>query len=261
MGSTRSTAGNGRRTGGAARAPGATVVVASFVLVVMVRELVAATAGGLSEVLWGGALLGPGTRCRRVLPHRPMGVRHPEDVLDDAEGVIAAARAGSAEAFTAIYTDLAGPVAAYLRAKGVSEVEDVTSDVFLAVFTGMGRFVGDEAALRSWVFTIVHRRVIDGWRRGGRRPDVVPYDAERDLRVSRSAEVAALELVGEERALALIGLLTDEQRDVLVLRVVADLTVDDVATVLGSTPGAVKALQRRGLASLRRILSRQGVTL
>jgi len=182
-------------------------------------------------------------------------------VLGDADRVIAAARAGSADAFTAIYTDLAGPVAAYLRAKGVSEVEDVTSEVFLAVFTGIARFEGDEAALRSWVFTIAHRRVIDGWRRSSRRPDLVPYDAESDVRISRSAEAAALELVGQERTLALIGLLTDEQRDVLVLRVVADLTVDAVASVLGTTPGAVKALQRRGLASLRQILSRQGVTL
>lgn len=182
-------------------------------------------------------------------------------MLDDAEAVIAAARAGSADAFTAIYAELAGPVAAYVRAKGVREAEDVTSEVFLAVFTGIARFVGDEAALRSWIFTIAHRRVIDGWRRSGRRPDPVPYDAESDVRVSRSAESAALELVGEERTLALIGLLTDEQRDVLVLRVVADLTVDEVATVLGRSPGAVKALQRRGLTSLRRILSSQGVPL
>ena len=182
-------------------------------------------------------------------------------MLDDADAVLAAAREGSADAFTAIYDDLAGAVAAYVRAKGVRDVEDVTSEVFLAVFTGIAGFDGDEAALRSWVFTIAHRRVIDEWRRRGRRPDPVSYEPEHDARSSRSAELAALELVGEERALALLGELTEEQRDVLALRIVADLTVEEVAVVVGRKPGAVKALQRRGLASLRRILAKEGVPL
>ncbi len=182
-------------------------------------------------------------------------------MLDDAEAVIAAARGGSADAFTAIYADLAGPVAAYVRAKGLREVEDVTSEVFVAVFTGIGRFEGDEAALRSWVFTITHRRVIDGWRRSGRRPDPVPYEQEGDERTAPSAESAALDALGEERALSLLSRLTDEQRDVLALRIIADLTVEEVAAVVGRPPGAVKALQRRGLASLRRIVATEGVPL
>ena len=182
-------------------------------------------------------------------------------MLDDADEVIAAARAGSAAAFTAIYEDLAGPVAGYLRGKGVRDVEDVTSEVFLAVFTGLERFDGDEAGLRSWVFTITHRRVIDGWRSTGRHPEPVAYDPTMDVRSCQSAEVAALERVGEERAVALIGLLTDDQRDVLLLRVVADLSIEEIAAVVGRTPGAVKALQRRGLSALRRTLAREGVPL
>jgi len=188
-------------------------------------------------------------------------VRHPGRVLDDADAVLAAARAGSADAFTAIYTDLAGAVSAYLRAKGVRDVEDLTSEVFLAVFTGIAGFEGDEAALRSWVFTIAHRRVIDEWRRRGRRPDPVPYEPEGDPRTSPSAELAALDLVGEECALALLGTLTEEQRDVLALRIVGDLTVEEVAVIVGRRPGAVKALQRRGLAALRRTLAKGGVPL
>ncbi len=188
-------------------------------------------------------------------------VLHPEDVLDDADVVLAAAREGSPDAFTAIYRELAGPVAAYLRAKGVRDVEDVTSEVFLALFTGIARFTGDEAGLRALVFTIAHRRVIDGWRRAGRQPEPVPYEADRDLRASRSAEAEAMDLEGEARTMALLGLLKVEQRDVLVLRIVADLTVEQVADVVGRSPGAVKALQRRGLATLRRILAEKGAPL
>ena len=182
-------------------------------------------------------------------------------MLDDAEAVIAAARAGSADAFTAIYADLAGPVAAYLRAKGVREVEDVTSEVFVSVFTGIGRFEGDEAALRSWVFTITHRRVIDGWRRSGRRPDPVPYEPDEDERAAPSAESAALRSLGEERALALLGMLTEDQRDVLALRIIADLTVEEVAVVVDRAPGAVKALQRRAFRTIARNFVSEAVPL
>lgn len=62
-------------------------------------------------------------------------------------------------------------------------------------------------------------------------------------------------------ALHLISRLTPEQRDVLALRIVADLAVDEVARIVGKQPGAVKALQRRGLAALRRILGEQDVPL
>jgi hypothetical protein len=74
---------------------------------------------------------------------------HAVRVLDDFDPVLARARAGSAEAYTALYGDLVRPVAAFLRARGVQEVEDVTSDVFLAVFTGIRGFTGNQQQFRS----------------------------------------------------------------------------------------------------------------
>ena len=182
-------------------------------------------------------------------------------MLDDFDEVLVRARVGSAEAFTSLYEDLVRPVAAYLRARGVREVEDVTSEVFLAVFTGIGRFVGEQAQFRSWVFTIAHRRVVDGWRKGSRTPLEVPYEADDDVRTSASAESDALDALGDKKVLELLTDLTADQREVLVLRIVGDLTVEQVGDVVGKRPGAVKALQRRGLATLRRILLAEGVTL
>ena len=174
--------------------------------------------------------------------------------------VLEAARRGSGEAFGAIYAELAGPVAAFVRAKGVAEVEDLTSDIFLAVFRGMPRFEGDAVGFRSWVFTIAHRRVVDTWRAAGRRPQAVPYEVQDDLRSAPSAEAGAMESVGRDEAMALLDRLTDEQREVIVLRIVADLSIEAVAEAVGRPPGAVKALQHRGLATLRKIVERGGVS-
>ncbi len=186
---------------------------------------------------------------------------HPWPVLPDFDAVLCGARAGEAAAFQALYDDLARPVAAYLRARGVCDVEDVTSEVFLAVFTGLARFEGSEPDFRSWVFTIAHRRMADEWRKRGRAPQVVPWEAETDLRTSGSAEEGALATLGEARVRALLGQLSDEQGEVLLLRVLADLTIEQIADALGKRVGAVKALQRRGLIALRRTLESEGVPL
>ncbi len=192
---------------------------------------------------------------------RTRGVVHPGKVLPDFDAVLCRARAGEAAAFQALYDELARPVAAYLRGRGVSDVEDVTSEVFLAVFTGLARFKGSEADFRSWVFTIAHRRMVDEWRKRGRSPQVVPWEAEADVRTSGSAEEGAIATLGEARVRALLAQLSDEQREVLLLRILGDLTIEQIAEALGKRVGAVKALQRRGLIALRRTLESEGVPL
>ena len=129
------------------------------------------------------------------------------------------------------------------------------------MFTRLADFRGDERKLRSWVFTIAHHRYVDACRRQARLPALVEYDPGADRRPVPSSEQEALAVLGTERVQHLLGTLSPDQREVLLLRIVADLTVDQVAEVLGKRTGAVKALQRRGLATLRRNLDREGVPL
>lgn len=168
-----------------------------------------------------------------------------------------AARAGSAPALRALYERYAPAVAGYLRSRGAREPEDLTSEVFLGVLPRLSTFRGDEAAFRSFVFTVAHARLVDDLRRRSRTPDAVPWSADDDGRTTASAEEGALESVGTQRVLRLLEQLVPDQRDVLLLRVVADLTVDQVADVLGKSSGAVKQLQRRGLIALRRLLEEE----
>jgi RNA polymerase sigma-70 factor (ECF subfamily) len=80
------------------------------------------------------------------------------------------------------------------------------------------------------------------------------------LAVGYAAE-AALGRIGVEEVQRVLGTLSEDQRAVLLLRVIGDLSIEDVARALDKRPGAVKALQRRGLAALKRELDRGGVTL
>jgi RNA polymerase sigma-70 factor (ECF subfamily) len=167
------------------------------------------------------------------------------------DDVLAAAQAGAAWAFEVLYRDLSPVVTGYLRLHGAAEPDDLASETFLGVFTGLAGFSGDEDALRSWVFTIAHRRLIDDWRRRSRRPQVTDDAGELSLLPGGDAEDDALIRVGTEDVHRMCAGLPDDQRSVLLLRVLADLTVEQVADVMGKSIGSVKALQRRGLRTLR----------
>ena len=179
---------------------------------------------------------------------------------DAFDALLAGARSGAPWAWDRLYRWLAPAVAGYLRVQGVGDADDLTSEVFLGVVRGIDRFLGDEAQFRSWVFVIAHRRVQDDRRRRVRRPE--PEELVGDERlVGGDTEDDVLRSLATSRVHALCARLAPDQRDVLLLRIVADLTVDDVAAVLGKSRGAVKALQRRGFQALRKILEQEGVPL
>jgi RNA polymerase sigma-70 factor (ECF subfamily) len=182
------------------------------------------------------------------------------DLGDDADAVLERARSGDQEAWRRLYDAHAGRVAGYLRVQGAREPEDLASEVFLQVFRHLETFRGGEAQFRSWLFVIAHRRLIDERRRAGRR-DEVPLEAAPDAVADADTEGHALHRVGTQRVQELCGRLVPDQRDVLLLRLVAGLTVEQTAEVVGKSPGAVKAGQRRGLAALARLSEREGVPL
>jgi RNA polymerase sigma-70 factor (ECF subfamily) len=170
--------------------------------------------------------------------------------------VLTAAQVGAGWALTRIFDAYGSPVDGYLRSQGAEDHELMTNEVFLRTFRRIGSFSGSEDQFRSWVFTIAHNLLIDERRRMSRRPEEVPLDevAQARVRAERPAEAIAFEELGSERVQAILSTLAPQQRDVLLLRILADMSCEEVAKTLGKSVGAVKQLQRRGLESLRREL-------
>ena len=174
------------------------------------------------------------------------------------DDVLAAAQAGAGWAFEVLYRDLSPSVTGYLRLHGAAEPDDLASETFIGVFTGLSGFTGDEDALRAWVFTIAHRRLVDDWRRRSRRPQVADDPGDLAELLGGNVEDDALVGVGADTVHRLCAELPDDQRSVLLLRILADLTVEQVAAAMGRSVGSVKALQRRGLRALRARLENAG---
>lgn len=180
----------------------------------------------------------------------------PGGLGDDAFAtVLLAAQSGAPWACTNLWVDHAPAVMGFLRARGSLEPEDLTSEVFLAVFDQLDRFRGGEAEFRTFVFTIAYRRLVDELRRRSKRGIHEEWSDEADLRRSPSAEHEAMARLSDAATRAVLDGLPPDQRDVMVLRIIGDLTVEQVAEILGKRPGAVKALQRRALTSLRKKIS------
>jgi RNA polymerase sigma factor (sigma-70 family) len=174
--------------------------------------------------------------------------------------MLAAARAGEPWAFAHFYASLAPAVGGLFRMHGAAEPDDLTSEVFVGVLRNVEHFDGDEASFRSWVFTIAYRRLADERRHRARRPPAVPMDELPDTSAADDVADDAERSLATERVRALCERLRPAQREVLLLRLVGLRTVEEVATTLGRSPGAVKALQRRGLAAIAQVLEREGAT-
>lgn len=172
-------------------------------------------------------------------------------ITDD---LLASGRDDIASLFTAVYQTFSLSVAGYLRAGGVEDAEGVTHDVFLALYPKLRSVHGGVKGLRVLIFSIAHARLVDHHRRRGRTPAPLQYDPRRDTRLSASAEDVVLDSTAEAHALTLLEGLSEDHREVLRLRIIAELSVNEAAAIMHKSPGAITQLQHRALGSLRKQL-------
>jgi RNA polymerase sigma factor (sigma-70 family) len=147
-------------------------------------------------------------------------------------------------------------VLGYLRGRGAPDPEDLAGEVFAQMVRDLPSFEGDRRAFRAWTLTIARNRLFDRRRRDARRPDAPhpdPGAALADSPATAGGDVIedAHARLALERVTRALATLSPDQRDVLLLRIVGDLSLDEVARVVGKRRGAVKQLQRRGLAAIR----------
>ena len=176
--------------------------------------------------------------------------------------ILAAACAGGEWAWRELYEAVAPQLTRYLRARGVPEPDDVVGETFVKVVRYIDGFEGDEAAFRTWIFTIGRNLVVDDLRKRTRRPvDAVPDDQLLKAAPRGDAEDEAMRGLGTAHVEEVLAHLSIDQRDVLLLRILGGLTIGEIALVIGKKEGAVKMLQARGLAAIRKQISAGAVTL
>ncbi len=177
------------------------------------------------------------------------------------DGVLQAARLGAEWAWTQIYRDLSPAVLRYLTAQGAENPEDLLGELFLRIVQALPTFEGDEQRFRAWVFTCARNLMRDAWRRSRRAPiEYMSHDLLAEIGGNDSTESETARREAYERVQKVLSRLTPEQRDVVFLRIIVGLSIEEVTHVLSKSPGSVKSLQSRALASIRRAISKEAVS-
>jgi RNA polymerase sigma-70 factor (ECF subfamily) len=158
-----------------------------------------------------------------------------------------------ASLFNDAYTHYSPAITGYLETKGVQDPEAAAQDIFLDLYEQMADYRGTLEGVRPLVFGIAYARVAAQHRHLQGIPVALEYRPDTDERLSAAAEDA---VVGQDSATRLLDGLAAEQREVMTLRVVGDLSIEQTALIMKKSPGAVKQLQRRALAALRATASK-----
>jgi len=156
-------------------------------------------------------------------------------------------------AFSLVYRTYASQVLGYLTARGVEDPEAAMQEVFLSVLPRLDTVHGGEAGLKTFIFSVAHARMVDDHRRQSRTPVKLSFEPELDQREDTSAEKEALRRISPREVLGLLDGLPQDQREVLSLRLVGGLSIEQTAETMDKSAGAVKQLQRRALLKLREL--------
>jgi RNA polymerase sigma-70 factor (ECF subfamily) len=179
--------------------------------------------------------------------------------LDDAQfaACLQSARQRDELAITALYDQFATRVHAYLyyRTGDLTEADDLVEDVFLRMLQAIGACRAQtQASFAAWLFRIAHNVAINWFKQRSRHPVEALTEALPDP--SDDPGDQAERQISHQRLQQAVAGLTDDQREVVLLRFFGGMSSAQVAKVLRTSEGAVKALQHRALAALRRALTR-----
>ena len=178
--------------------------------------------------------------------------------------LVEAACRGEESAIEALYRTHFDTIYRYvlLRLGSTSGAEDVTSQVFLGMVRGLGRYRDEGRPFVAWLYGMARKQIAFYQRGVSRAPRAVDLDAAEEL----VAQTAGPHASAEERELRVLMAkaltqVPEGQREVIMLRYVLSMSLADTAAAVGRTEGAVKQLQLRGLATLKSILGRERAQL
>jgi RNA polymerase sigma-70 factor (ECF subfamily) len=173
----------------------------------------------------------------------------------DEARLLRRARALDQDALAWVYQNYHSAIYRYVyHHLGVAQTaEDLTSEVFRRFLQALRNGGGPTRQLRAWLYRVAHNLIVDHVRRGKHR-NHEPLDGTLGETLADSAEgperLAARTIVMEHVRGAMLEL-TEEQRQVVILKFLEGMSNAEVSALTGKTVGAVKALQHRGLETLR----------
>jgi RNA polymerase sigma-70 factor (ECF subfamily) len=174
------------------------------------------------------------------------------------QALIKAAKSGDSDAFTELYRANVQPIYRYIFARVQSQpiAEDLTSEVFMRALEGLADYQDRATPLLAWLFRIAHGRVVDYIRHAQYTDSQDIETIEVGVEYDFDGALMADQKVDE--VLHAVKTLSDDHRQILMLRFVEDYSLESASALIGKSLSATKALQRRALQALGKALLRRG---
>lgn len=162
-------------------------------------------------------------------------------------------KSGDSDAWEWFFSEFSGQIAGYARRMGVADPDDVTGTILESVARGVGNFSGSHSQFRSWVFSIAHARIVDDLRRRNRRPEVALSQSHDQVQVGADTLIGS----GDAELEIAMNQLTSEQRSLLHLRFVLELSTKEIARVTDKSEVATRVSLHRCQKRLRDLLENE----
>ncbi|MCO5203100.1 MAG: RNA polymerase sigma factor [Chloroflexi bacterium] len=183
------------------------------------------------------------------LPHLREADRLQALELDE---LAARAALGDRAAFERIYNLLVDDLYSYIRGQTRNETvaEDLVANVFLKAWRSAKGYRPSSHTFRRWIFTIARNEVRDYWRASQRTLPMVEFEISDERQPEPESDPAEVRRLVQQA----LATLTEEQRQVVVLRYFSNKSHEDIATILGKREGAVRAQLMRALRQMRKVM-------
>lgn len=183
------------------------------------------------------------------LPHLREADRLQALELDE---LAARAALGDRAAFERIYNLLVDDLYSYIRGQTRNETvaEDLVANVFLKAWRSAKGYRPSSHTFRRWIFTIARNEVRDYWRASQRTLPMVEFEISDERQPEPESDPAEVRRLVQQA----LATLTEEQRQVVVLRYFSNKSHEEIATILGKREGAVRAQLMRALRQMRKVM-------
>jgi len=176
-------------------------------------------------------------------------------MLEGEKNLINRAKSGEAKAFGLLYDHYIPQIYRfiYLKVTNREEAEDLTHQVFMKAWQNINNYEERGFQFSSWLYQISRNQVIDFYRQKKQYLDLEAVDPELLVDQSKDRAHEKLEISKIQKSL---NELTDEQKEVIIMHFINDISIKDIAKTLKKTEGAIRLLQHRAIDRLKKIMKK-----
>lgn len=182
------------------------------------------------------------------------GVRYSGCVREFVDMLVGKAKGGDRAAVGKLYELFLDRIFRFVRFRvnSLEDAEDITQEIFMKMWRGLGNYKADGAPFEAWLYKIARNRVIDYYRQ---QKTAVSFDRAGQIADNRkSPEKTAIEIISKQEALSGLRKLKPSYQEIIIHKFIEELENNDISAIMNKPIEHIRVLQGRAIKALRKKL-------